>query len=652
MDLSSSEARSRAILGTMLDGVVHIDKNGIVLSVNHEILAMFGYEEDELIGRNVNALMPESSAAAHDDYLHRYTQTRQPHIIGSRREVEGRRKDGSLFPVELAVNEMVDDDGSTFIGVMRDMTVQKATERRLLAALDTAQVATLAKGRFLANMSHEIRTPLNGVLGFAHIGIRDYAGTPAGEAFGRIADAGEHLLGVINDILDMSKIDAGKLRVEQRPFALLATIDRLVSFVTGRAASKGLTLSVSRAANLPQWVEGDDLRLAQILTNLMSNAIKFTVSGTVTLRVVREGDDTVFQVSDTGIGMNEEQQSRLFRPFEQADSSTTRTHGGTGLGLAISLDLARLMGGDISVESRPGAGSDFTLRLPLPAVEPENQQPIPIPLAEEGLSGLSVLAAEDIEVNRFVLEDLLVHQGARVVFAENGQQALEQLSRAGIDAFDLVLMDVQMPVMDGLEATRRIRAIAPMLPVIGLTAHALTDEREKCHAAGMVDVITKPTDTKLLVEAIRRNVRSIGRTKIPVSTGPSVPISRPSPGPAAVSHDGPIDWPALLVRYNGRVEFVAKLATSIREHHTDTPSKLREAMRQGDREQLIFMAHNLKGVSGNLEARRLYELAKAIEIAMRAGGEIAAERVEAMAVELENLLTELAIDGRWKEHIS
>ncbi len=366
-NLKSSEAHSRAILGTMLDGVVHIDAGGSILSVNHAVLDMFGYEEEELVGRNVSVLMPEPHASAHDDYLHRYLQTRRANIVGQRRHVEGRRKDGSLFAIELAVNEMVDDDGSTFIGLIRDMTSQKAAERDLQAALDAARTATQTKARFLANMSHEIRTPLNAVLGLAQIGMRNSAGSPAGIAFGNIATAGEHLLGVINDILDASKIEAGKLRIEQRPFALIATIDRMVSFVTHRAEEKDLTLVVTLAPDLPQWVAGDGLRLAQILTNLLSNAIKFTAAGEVSLRVARDGDDTWFLVSDTGIGMDEEHLARLFQPFEQADSSTTRTHGGTGLGLAISLDLARMMGGDISVESRPGAGSTFTLRLPLPA---------------------------------------------------------------------------------------------------------------------------------------------------------------------------------------------------------------------------------------------------------------------------------------------
>ena len=630
-ELQASEARSRAVFTTMLDGVAHIDANGILLSVNHAALDMFGYEEEELVGRNVGVLMPEPHASAHDSHLRRYLQTRQANIIGRRREAEGRRKDGSLFPIELAVNEMVDDHGSTFIGVIRDMTMQKTAERELQAALDTARIATQAKGRFLANMSHEIRTPLNAVLGLAQIGMRNSAGSPAGIAFSNITQAGEHLLGVINDILDASKMEAGKLKIEQQAFALTKAIHGAVNLVAGRAEAKGLPLEVSLAPDLPPWVVGDGLRIAQILTNLLSNAIKFTAAGEVRLRVARDGGNIFFRVIDTGIGLDAEHLARLFQPFEQADSSTTRNFGGTGLGLAISRELARLMGGDISVDSRPGAGSSFNLHLPLPETTAPQQAAESLPTAGYRLSGLSVLAAEDVEINRLVLEDMLVHEGARVVFAENGQLALDRLEHEGADAFDVVLMDVQMPVMDGIEATRRMRAIAPTLPVVGLTAHVFAEERENCLAAGMADVVIKPINIGILVAAIRRQV------DLPDTAPP-----RPLPAAKPTAASAAIDWAALLARFNGREAFVSKLAASVREHHTDTPARLREAARLGDRDSLSFMAHSLKGISGNLEARPLNEMAKAVEAALRAGEGIVPEQVDALAGALDAVLAQLA----------
>jgi CheY-like chemotaxis protein len=341
------------------------------------------------------------------------------------------------------------------------------------------------------------------VLGFARIGARDSAGSQAGSTFQHISDAGQHLLGVINDILDFSRIDAGKLVIESQPFSLHAAIANAISFLVGQAKQKGLAYELEVEPELPEWVDGSAQRLQQILVNILGKAVKFTEQGEVRLRVGREGELIYFNVIDTGIGMTPEQLARLFSPFEQADASTTRKYGGAGLGLVISRNLANLMGGEIAVDSAPGAGSSFTLRLPLQRAEAGlSAQPEAVAQAEERLAGLRLLAAEDIAVNRLILEDLLTHEGAQVVFAENGQQALGRLEEAGLDAFDAVLMDIQMPVMDGYEAARRILARAPGLPIIGLTAHALAEERDKCLAAGMRDHVTKPIDVELLVTAI------------------------------------------------------------------------------------------------------------------------------------------------------
>ncbi|HEY6086923.1 MAG TPA: ATP-binding protein, partial [Burkholderiaceae bacterium] len=349
----------------------------------------------------------------------------------------------------------------------------------LEAARDDAQRLAQVKSDFLANMSHEIRTPLNAVLGFAQVGLRDGGGLPAQAQFGRILDAGDHLLRVINDILDLSRIEAGKVAVEPRAFALRAVLADASSFVITGARSKGLAFDCKIADDVPNWVRGDALRLQQILGNLLSNAVKFTAQGHVRLAVTSEGDgrDTVrLAVEDTGIGIDAGQVTRLFEPFEQADNSTTRAYGGAGLGLAICSRLAGLMGGSIEVRSTPGSGSCFTLRLPLP---PSLPLELPArPAAGSGrLLGVRLLAAEDDEVNRILLEELLRHEGAEVLFAEDGQQAVQRLLEHGAAAFDAVLMDLQMPVLDGYEATRSIRAVHPQLPVIALTAHALPDVR-------------------------------------------------------------------------------------------------------------------------------------------------------------------------------
>ncbi len=377
--------------------------------------------------------------------------------------------------------------------------LKEAREARL-----AAETASEAKSHFLANMSHEIRTPLTAVQGFARIGSRDSQDPACRATFTRIHDAGSHLLGVINDILDFSKIEAGKLEIENRPFHLAGITAEAVSLMTGRAAEKGLELSYRPSPDLPAWIVGDPLRLRQILVNLLSNAIKFSRHGTIDLTVLRVDDEIWFAVRDEGIGMTAEEIARLFRPFEQADSSTARKYGGTGLGLSISMNLASLMGGTIQVVSTPWRGSTFTLQLPFRevAMSPASETAPANSFSPAGkLAGFRVLVAEDLEANRLILADLLDEAGATCVFAENGRVAVERVAAAP-QAFDVVLMDIQMPEMDGNEATRRIHAIAPELPVIGLTAHGLSQDRATSLAAGMKDHLTKPIDPKVLVTAI------------------------------------------------------------------------------------------------------------------------------------------------------
>ncbi|MDP3687733.1 MAG: response regulator [Sulfurimicrobium sp.] len=614
-DLKTSEARTRAILATMLDGMVHIDDHGIILNVNNAAQDMFGYTEDEMLGRNVSMLMPEPQASAHGGYIARYLQTRRPHVVGNRIEIMGRRKDDSFFPVELAVNEMVDDVGSTFIGLMRDMTRQKKAEKEVKDALHSAEEAAEAKSSFLANMSHEIRTPLNGILGLAQIGQRDCGDGKIREVFNRLRDSGSHLLAVVNDILDFSKIEAGKLKIERRPFALFAVLDNVRSFVADRAEDKGLALSISLAPDLSEWVVGDSLRLAQILTNLLSNAIKFTEHGEVMLRVARDGGEISFMVVDSGIGMSEEQLARLFQPFEQADSSTTRNYGGTGLGLAISINLAHLMGGDISVESRPGEGSSFTLQLPLPvaAAPVHPSQPKDVSVAPgRRLAGLSVLAADDVEINRLILEDLLSHEGAHVVFASDGLQAMECLEEAGVSAFDVVLMDVQMPRMDGFETTRRIAAIAPALPVIGLTAHAMAEERDKCFAAGMVDHVVKPVDIDILVAAILRHAHpEIPPAHLASTTAPVAAIENDLF--AACDDPGVIDLSILAGRVGNDPAKIAKYALRFIETTHDTLIEMQGALAAEDLDVLYALGHRLKSAAFTVGAMRFGELCQELE---------------------------------------
>ena len=391
--------------------------------------------------------------------------------------------------------------------VVRNVTDRHEIEAvRELNRLDTERLAR-AKSEFMTNMSHEIRTPLNAVLGLAQVGARSALDPAARAAFKPIEDAGRHLLAIVNDILDFSKLEAGKLSAERQPFRLASAIEAASGMISGRVQGKGLEFCVDTAPDLPDWVEGDELRLKQVLVNLLSNAVKFTERGRITLAVTCDAEQVSFSVSDTGIGISPEQLTKLFQPFQQADLSTTRRFGGTGLGLSISHDLAGLMGGALMVASRAGEGSTFTLRLPLPRVAPPGTASPTVAPATQRLAGLRVLAAEDNEVNCMVLESMLEFEGAQVVFASNGLEAVNAMAQADASSYHAVLMDVQMPVMDGLEATRRILAANPTVPVIGLTAHALEEERDRCRAAGMVEHLAKPVELDELVSVLQRCAR-------------------------------------------------------------------------------------------------------------------------------------------------
>ena len=399
------------------------------------------------------------------------------------------------------------------VTVVREITERKHLERMRDEALHEANRLARIKSEFLANMSHEIRTPLNAVLGFAHLGYRRSSdGDPARATFGRILESGNLLLNLLNDVLDFSKIEAGMLRIESTAANPAEVVADAVDLLRERAEARGIALALERSPDLPGACMTDPLRLKQVLVNLLSNAVKFTESGGIAVYAGRDGGDLLFRVRDSGIGMTAEQIGRLFVPFEQADGSTTRRFGGTGLGLAICRRIVDLMHGSIHVDSLPGTGSTFEVRIPLvevPVPAGDTARP-PLPDAQgtPRLAGLRILVAEDNPVNQMVLEEGLAVEGATVVMAANGEEAVDLVANEGAARFDLVLMDIQMPVLNGLEATGRILAIAPDLPVVGQSAYAFGEDRDACLAAGMVDHVAKPIDWDEVVEVVRRHVRA------------------------------------------------------------------------------------------------------------------------------------------------
>lgn len=364
---SESEAQLRAIFRTIVDAIVVIDGEGRILDFNPAAERIFGYAAEEVIGQNVRSLMPEPDSSQHDQYLKNYFQTGQPRIIGTGREVTGLRKDGGTVPLDLAVSEVNYDGRRLFTGILRDITERKQAEEKLRQAKMEAETANRAKSSFLANMSHELRTPLNAIIGYSellHEEAEERDDQPLLEDLGRIGMAARHLLSLINEVLDLSQIEAGRVQIEIAEIEIDSLLQEVGETVRPLAARNGNGLKIECPADIGT-IESDPTKLRQVLFNLLANAAKFTRDGVITVGARRGEDGMRFTVTDNGIGMTEEQLDRVFEEFAQADDDTRRNYGGTGLGLAISRKFCRILGGDLTAESSPGEGSRFTVELPL-----------------------------------------------------------------------------------------------------------------------------------------------------------------------------------------------------------------------------------------------------------------------------------------------
>ncbi|GAB4372117.1 MAG: hypothetical protein Kow00128_20610 [Deltaproteobacteria bacterium] len=537
--LQESEGRHRAIVDTAVDGIVTIDEEGIVRSFNPAAERIFGYEAAEVIGRNVRMLQPEPYRSRHDEYLRNYLRTGEKKIIGIGQEVTGLRRDGTSFPLDLAVSEVIVGRRRLFTGIIRDITDRKRVETELRAAKEEAESASRAKTEFLASMSHEIRTPMNAILGMAEL-LHETPLSPEQREHVRILrSAGENLLALINDILDISKLEAGHLELERIGFDLREVLEKTCEILALRAHHKGLELACRLTEDAPVRLVGDPLRLRQVLVNLIGNAIKFTDRGEVVVEVRSAGPagpeepvELLFSVSDTGIGIPADKREVIFEQFTQVDASTTRQYGGTGLGLNISQRIVNAMGGTIRVESEPGRGSTFSfaVRFHRQTEPPEPARPAPV-----SLRGRSALVVDDNATNRLVLREMLSAWEVAVTEAESAVEALAAMRRAGEEGapVDLVLLDCRMPGMDGFELAERIRSESGYRgpTMMMLTSDNRAGDIARARALGIAGYMVKPIKRDELKRAIEASLA--------VAEAPAAPEEEEA-GPSVPAHGAPL----------------------------------------------------------------------------------------------------------------
>jgi len=517
-DLRQSEGRMRAILDSALDAIVGMDSKGLVNEWNPRAEVMFGWKKEEVIGKRMSdVIMPAEFRPMHEAGVKRFVETGESRILNRNIEVPSIRKDGTVFPIELSISATGSNQNYNFTAFIGDITQRKQDEEKLKQlnielekkAAEANQASEL-KSFFLANMSHEIRTPINGVIGMAGLALDTELNTKQREYLEIIRSSADSLLGIVNDILDLSKIESGKMELERIDFELASLIRDVRRSMQFFAEKKNLRLSLDLAPQLTSNVIGDSGRLRQIFLNLISNAIKFTEQGEIIIKgeMLSETPEHFqfrFEVQDSGIGVSKEKLDKLFRPFSQADGSTSRKFGGTGLGLSICRHLVGMMGGEIDVKSELDQGSIFwfTIRLEkskIAVISQSDKHEVPVGPRILG----HVLVVEDNPVNQKVALGMIQKLGHRVEVVGNGKEALEALTRG---PYNLVLMDCHMPEMDGFEATRNIRhgkAGRIDVPVIAMTANALSGDREKCLEAGMNDYISKPVSLTSLDKMIQK----------------------------------------------------------------------------------------------------------------------------------------------------
>ena len=611
---TAGEKKIRHIIESALDAVVIINSEGFVIEWNKQAELIFNWTKEEALNEQMaNLIIPPKYRKLHYEGVRKYFKTGNGPILNTRIEIKAMRKSGEIFDVELAIVPIELNHTTFFSAFIRDITEAKKAKQALIEARQKAEASAKAKELFLANMSHEIRTPLNAIYGMSHLLLKTQINDHQQKYLDALKVSTNNLLVIVNDILDISKMASGKLSIENIGFNLTKQLQFVIQSELPKAQEKEIQLELNIAAEISAILIGDPVRLNQVLFNLVDNALKFTEQGSIKINgqliasTLKE-QEILLTIEDTGIGIDADKINHIFENFSQEDDSITRRFGGTGLGLAISKQLVELMNGRLWVESEKGVGTTFFIQLRcMIGQETDLPETAANDLVTYQLQGIKVLLVEDHEINQFLATSILKDLSIEVYVADNGLEAIEKLKKHD---FDLILMDMQMPVMDGLEATRIIRKELKMtLPIIALTANATQGYKEKCLASGMNDFVIKPFDEIDLAKKM-----SFLLNKKPQTL--AVPMNKKNRPMKMIMEDTNSHSTANVALYNlsklsakvkGNQQFIQHMIRLFVDRTPNEIAAIKMHFEKGELDRVHAIAHKLKPSFSLLD---IYELAE------------------------------------------